>query len=92
MVAIEGTNTGGEAGLIGSFNNGLVTDETWRCANALVPGWNKPEFDDSSWPKAMPTGRKLHIQGPPIAEQAKWIWTSNPAGDLKLYCRSKLGG
>lgn len=91
VVAIEGINVGGPAGIIGSFSNGMVTDETWRCHNALVPNWNLPDFDDSSWPGAVVVVRKEELKGPRVAKEAKWIWTGNVASDFKVYCRGQLG-
>lgn len=91
VIAIEGVNGGGPAGIIGSFSSGLVTDESWRCSNKLAPNWNKADFDDSSWPGAVPVSRKDNLKGPKIAKEAKWIWTGDIAGDLKVYCRAQLG-
>ena len=41
---------GGLFGILGSANNGLITNETWKCTSVLYPGWNSPDFDDTNWP------------------------------------------
>ena len=94
LVAIEGVNTGGPGGIVGSFSTGLVTGESWRCYNRFVSNWNSPEFDDRSWPRAVVVSHprqpsKLH--GPKISERAEWIWTNNVARDMRVYCRAQLG-
>lgn len=91
VVAIHGINTGGPAGIIGSFSTGLVTDESWRCTKTFVPEWNLPDYDDSLWPVAVLYGRKAVRLGPKISSEAKWIWTSTPR-DFNVYCRSAIGG
>ena len=90
VVAIHGINTGGPAGIIGSFSTGLVTDASWHCSNKLVPEWQSPDFDDSKWPIAVVFQRSTALQGPKIASEAKWIWTSTER-DWNVYCRSVLG-
>ena len=95
VIAIEGVNGGGPAGIVGSFSNGLVTDATsWRCSNQLITGWNTAEFDDSSWAPAVvvPHDHTVsQLSGPKIDPAANWIWTANVQRDLTVYCRAKIG-
>jgi hypothetical protein len=68
LVTVKAANGGKEpnpAGVIGeivAYNaNGeltetLSTDETWRISETEFAGWQKPEFDDSSWKPAIPLG------------------------------------
>ena len=90
VIAIHGFNIGGPAGIIGSFSTGLVTDSSWRCTNKKYPKWQSPDFDDSAWPGAETVRRNDKLQGPKIAKEAKWIWTSRNT-DMNVYCRSSLG-
>lgn len=90
VVAIHGINTGGPAGIIGSFSTGLVTDKSWRCSKKYVPEWKSPDFDDSGWPNAVVFKKPPVRQGPKISVEAKWIWTSTER-DWNVYCRSVLG-
>lgn len=63
-IAISASNTGGEpsaAGLIGTIklfhvdgtSRTIRTDQNWRASNQLVTGWEKKDFDDSKWGKAV---------------------------------------
>jgi putative heme-binding domain-containing protein len=60
VIAIEGRNEGGSAGMAFRFSatlkNGkkisLVSDAAWLCANEAPDGWQKPDFKADSWPKA----------------------------------------
>ncbi len=68
LVAVKAANDGKEpnpAGLIGEIvvHNAkgepietLSTDETWRISGSESAGWQKPEFDDSSWTAAIALG------------------------------------
>ncbi|MFH1267439.1 MAG: hypothetical protein ABIK89_17080, partial [Planctomycetota bacterium] len=64
VAAVNGGEAPNPAGLIGSlrieFNEGapmtIPTDAEWRAADKLSPGWEKPDFDDSSWPAAQALG------------------------------------
>lgn len=93
VIAIKGINLypGSPYGIIGSFSNGLVTNDMWwRCSNTLVPGWNTADLDDSSWAKAVVLARTDEPMGPKVAKAAEWIWTDND-DDNTVYCRASLG-
>ena len=89
---------GGDAGILGSFSNGQVTDATWKCHSFPVPSeWASADFDDSSWPAAVehadhgsaPWNRKIQN----ITDDAKWIWTKdNKQRGSEVYCRVRLLG
>ena len=91
VISVAGKDSGVKYGLLGSFSNGLVTNESWRCSGVLSPGWNSPDFDDQQWPLAVVVAN--HGDSPwgfisGIASKAKWIWTSRQYSDV--YCRLNL--
>lgn len=57
VIAAEGQNDGGVAALVVNLSikqsNGnamkVVTDRSWKLAEAASKGWEKPGFDDSKW-------------------------------------------
>ena len=88
VISVAGVDRGSKFGILGSFSNGLVTDTSWKCSNNFNPGWNSPDFDDSSWPAAKEVAKHGdnpwgNIDG--IAPTAKWIWTAGDDDDV--YCR-----
>ena len=91
VISVSGIDKGFQYGILGSFSNGMVTNASWKCEDGEYPGWNSPDFDDSSWPAAVEIA--THAAGPwhtltGIASTAKWIWTAgNPD---KVYCRLRL--
>ncbi|MGQ9771443.1 MAG: family 78 glycoside hydrolase catalytic domain [Thermogutta sp.] len=65
-LAIVATNASpSPAGVCGrlrvEFESGRVSewliDETWRCSAQVMGGWDRPDFDDSSWPFAIVVGK-----------------------------------
>lgn len=93
VVSVEGRNTLWDSGILGSFSNGLVTNESWKCSNIWSPGLNFPDFDDSQWPAAVAVAENGfspwgYINGIDLA--AKWIWTSLSQGYDTVYCRLNL--
>jgi HEAT repeat protein len=65
VVAIEAVNTvAGPAGVIVALEvetaDGrqirLLSDESWKCSNALASGWRDPDFDDRKWQAAHRVG------------------------------------
>ena len=68
VISVKATN-GGEssnpAGLIGEITllapdgsrvGTIATDDSWHFAADAPPDWNRPDFDDSAWKKAVPLG------------------------------------
>ena len=95
-IAIYCNNTGGIAGLIASFSNGLTTDNTWRCSHIRVDGWYDENFDDSDWEGAYVMqandGSGTAWQNDNgFPDNAKWIWgSSDLVTNSASYCRGKL--
>ena len=92
VISVAGKDAGSEFGILGSFSNGLVTNESWKCSSVLYPGWNSPDFDDRQWPYAVVI--KNHGDSPwgfinGIAKTAKWIWTAGQ-DDNEVFCRLRL--
>lgn len=92
VISVTAKAWGFKHGILGSFSNGLVTNESWKCTKDLYPGWNTPEFDDGNWPAAVVLGKHGvtpwgNIAG--ISTSAKWIWTAGPGFDT-IYCRLNL--
>jgi hypothetical protein len=60
-----GIDGGNPAGVIGHYTVDYASgsplkgriDSTWKAMNRVVDGWNKPEFDDQSWPSAQAIAR-----------------------------------
>ena len=52
VISVKAMAWGYWYGILGSFSNGLVTNESWKCNGNLYPGWNSPDFDDSNWSAA----------------------------------------
>ena len=86
VISVQGKSTSGQYGILGSFSNGLVTNENWKCSGNWSSEWNYPDFDDSHWPHAVAIGNNGIIPG--ISKAAKWIWTN--AHYSKVYCRLDL--
>ncbi|XP_078352807.1 uncharacterized protein LOC144637621 [Oculina patagonica] len=79
-------------GILGSFSNGLVTNESWKCTNHFYLGWNIPHLDDSNWPAAVVVAK--HGDSPwgtiaGISLTAKWIWAAGGGFNI-VYCRLNL--
>ncbi len=63
-LAVAATNEGGPAGVLGKlvveFETGdpliVVTNRQWRCALSEQEGWQRPDFDDSSWEEVREVG------------------------------------
>lgn len=65
VIAVEGRNDSGRAGLILRFRATLkdgkklhvVSDASWQCSSEAPDGWQTPEFMASAWPKAVVVGK-----------------------------------
>lgn len=61
VITVEGRNDGGPAGMALRFRATLkdgkklhvVSDATWGCASEVPDGWQNPDFNSTSWPKAV---------------------------------------
>ena len=93
VISIEGIDHGGAEGILGSFSNGLLTNESWKCTDVYYPGWHFPDFDDGAWPAAVVVGKYGdqpwgNIEN--INHAAKWIWTADSEHVNRVYCRLLL--
>ena len=91
VISVLGQDSGFQYGILGSFSNGLVTNESWKCSSVHSPGWNSPDFDDEHWLHGVVVGKHgVEPWGniPGIAQTAKWIWTAGDADEV--YCRLDL--
>ena len=99
-VVIEGKTlyggSGGDVGaILGSFSNGILTDESWQC---IISNAAKSQL---VWPKAKshaPNNNKIgsvwiKISKKPIANidrNATWIWTEKN-NEESVTCRGSFG-
>lgn len=64
-VNLPGPEGGNPAGVIGYYTVDYTSgsplkgriDSSWKAMNRVLDGWNKPEFDDHSWPTARAIAR-----------------------------------
>ena len=96
VIAIDGVDQGGPAAFIGVFGGKVTKPADWRCSTKESAGWNKNNFDDSSWTKAVSYGRNQDnniwrsVGGgsrPNIPADAEWLWTSDNNNHNRVYCR-----
>ena len=92
VISVKGSDLGAEFGILGSTNNGLITNETWKCTSVLYLGWNSPDFDDTNWPCTRVIASNIDqpwalING--IKNTAKWIWAAD-SDKSPDYCRLNL--
>lgn len=99
VLAVRCLNLHGEAGILGSLDNGLVTDSHWKCIgrnrqHRLGKGWTRVLFDDSHWPQAVAyyPNREWTVWGKitDISDEASWIWTADRGKHDEAYCRRRL--
>lgn len=86
VISVWRKSTRSQYGILGSFGNGLVTNESWKCSGNWSNGWNSRDYDDAHWPHAVAVGNHGIIPG--ISKAAKWIWTNSRYS--KVYCRLDL--
>ncbi|KAL9962404.1 hypothetical protein ACROYT_G031505 [Oculina patagonica] len=84
-----------DGGVLGSFDNGLVTDTSWKCVTSATFGWNMRTCQDRDWPMATsigPNNLSTFPWGdiPSIDKRAEWIWTKDNKMDTEIYCRRNL--
>ena len=95
-VVIEGKTTGGVGAILGSFSNGILTDESWQCiiSNAAKSQlvWPKAKSHarnniktDSVWIKKNSNKPVANIDG-----NATWIWTEKN-NEERVTCRRSFG-
>lgn len=96
VIAIDGVDQGGPAAFIGVFGGKVTKPSEWRCSTKESTGWNKNNFDDSSWTMPVSYGRNQDnnvwrsVGGgsrPNIPADAEWLWTSDNNNHNRVYCR-----
>ena len=99
VLAVKCINREGEAGIMGSLDNALVTDSRWKCLGRerrhhLKGDWAKDFYDDSDWPHAVEyfPNRGWSIWGKidDISDEASWIWTADKGKHEEAYCRRRV--
>ena len=91
LIAIDIDNTiFTPGGVMVTSNKGLVSDSSWRCSRVYVPGWQKPDFDDSKWPNAALAFSDNNIY-PEQSSNAQWIAAECGYTPGHMYCRHGLG-
>ena len=87
VVAFEVMSNTGPV-LLGSFNDGIVTDSSWKCHTARVDGWFLAEFNDTIWEEAETQDTSEDsdsVSMIPEMSDAKWIVTKG--NGPTMYCR-----
>ena len=84
-----------EGGILGSLENGLVTDISWKCVASATQGWNMRTYLDDDWPTATSIAPNTASTLPwgkieSIDDSAEWIWTNDNVNDTEVYCRRNL--
>ena len=99
VLAVKCVNYVGEAGILGSLDNAIVTDSRWKCTgrtrrNRLKRHWMGVLYDDSLWAQAVEyfPNRGWTIWGNigEISEEASWIWTADKGKHEETYCRRRV--
>ena len=94
-LSCKASSSAWEGGILGSFENGLVTDTSWKCITTARYGWNMRTYRDDDWPMASSYGANNLSTLPwggisSIDEKAVWIWSSDNKKDTEVYCRHSL--
>jgi hypothetical protein len=98
-VIIKALNDPGNVGgILASFSNGVVTDESWECANmsshesgncGSEPKWHKAKEYGPNNKTISPWGTHLTYLNKTISEiepRAQWIWITN-ASATSVWCK-----
>ena len=83
VIAIKGTNTTSEGGLIGIFNGIVTKSSDWKFSKTLNVGWYENNFDDSSWSTTLSYNIGTRTN---IPTTAQGIWSEN-ISDSVVYFR-----
>ena len=91
----KGSTPPWKGGILGSFENGLVTDTSWKCVTSARYGWSMRTYRDDDWPTATSYGANSDLTLPwgdigSIDEKAVWIWSEDNDNDTEVYCRHNL--
>lgn len=99
VVAIQGTDLGGLAGVLASLsynNSTILTNSSWKVTNQSQPDldWTTEGFDDSGWTAAESYGSNGVLPWGTlgsISNQAQWIWSADRYNDDTVYFRCIVG-
>ena len=104
VIAIEGTDEGVIAGMMGEIHfDGFVyptqTESHWRQSIVHQDGWNNKGFTmDETWSivSQYEDDQWVGLQGMPDGFDAEWVWSGNNdypnGGDQVVYFRYVIGG
>jgi hypothetical protein len=90
-VTIEASCFLGGCGILASLSNGIVTNESWSCANSSCcdgSPWNCSHHLE--WEKASISETRTDYELQGIASNAKWIWIDDFSAE-NVYCRRNFG-
>jgi alpha-L-rhamnosidase len=101
IIAVDAVNTNaGPAGLLAKLDVegsstpfDLVTDDSWKTADAAGTGWEQPGFDDSAWPAARvaaaygsgPWGSSVSAPPPPETLLRDEFTVTKPVASARAY-------
>ena len=77
---------GRNKGILASFSNGIVTDESWSCCSHVSGSYHS----DHEWENASIVTNASFGRPQEIASNAKWIWISN-SGARNVWCKRTFG-
>ncbi|PKG97510.1 putative Ig domain-containing protein [Paraglaciecola sp. MB-3u-78] len=99
VIAVKGIDVDGVAALIAELQvdgETFYSDSSWKVSTVYQPGWEAPDFDDSSWTNATEYGSygvspwRSGVSGLTNGSPAKWIWSADNDGDNTVYFRYTL--
>jgi hypothetical protein len=77
--------------ILASLSNGIVTDESWSCADSsCCDGSPENCFHHLEWKKASIQKKRVDNEHQEIASNAKWIWLSD-SSITNVCCRRTFG-
>ena len=98
VVIIKGDNgRGSPGGILASFSNGVVTDDTWQCADMSSCATTECE-NSVTWQGAKTYGVNKNNPTwktrPYIDSTAQWIWVNSSSAERvwckKTFCKSHM--
>ncbi|MCF2945419.1 discoidin domain-containing protein [Paenibacillus tarimensis] len=86
VIAVKAKDLGSYAGLIADISylgDNIVTDFNWKASGTYTAGWEKSDFNDASWSRAVEYGKygaspwTNQVSGMPADTSARWIWAGS---------------
>ena len=71
-------------------NRGMISDTTFKCTSNNYTNWQQPNFDDSSWPKAVLYGAPGFVDIDPAAEYTSTVDWGDIVKNKYIFCRKTL--